>query len=104
MLVFASLEDGGLVWAKLYFMATDVNDVNIILAAARAQLPPKQFAIVERIYNNYYSKHPDGQSFPMIKWAELPFMEAILRKSTWNGTVDLANPQEFSNFITHALG
>ncbi len=102
--IFASLEDGGFIWAKLYFMATDVNDVNAILALAKAQLPHKQFALAERIYNNYYSKHPDGQSFPINKWAELPFMEVVLRKSTWNGAVDLTNPQEFSNFITHALG
>jgi len=67
ILIHASLEDGGFVWAKLYFMATDVDDVNVILAAAKAQLPPNQFAIAERIYNNYYSKHPDGQSFPMNK-------------------------------------
>jgi len=103
ILLFAGLEDGGLVWAKLHFLATDKSDVDRILATAKVTLLPKQIRFVEKIYLNYYSQHPEGQSFPLYKWAELDFMESILRKSTWYGAVDLTNQQEFTNFIEHAI-
>jgi GNAT superfamily N-acetyltransferase len=99
ILLRASLEDGGLVWAKLHFLGTDKSDVDQILGVAKATLSPKELQFVEKIYVNYYSQYPDGQSFPMYKWAELAFMESILRKSAWNGAVDLTNPQEFTKFI-----
>jgi hypothetical protein len=104
ILVHAALEDGGFVWAKQFFMATKVSEVNLILAHAKGDLTPLQYMMAKRIYDNYYVHNTAGQSFPMYKWAELPFMEPILRSSTWHGAVDLTNPIELGNFTTHAFG
>jgi|SRR5579859_3015304 len=104
ILVFAALEDGGYVWATQYFMAVDPMEVGKILSRAQVELPQDQFILAKRVFDNYYTKNIGGQAFPMYKWAELPFMELILRKSTWHGAVDLTNPVEFSNFVSNAIG
>ena len=104
ILVHAALADGGLVWAKQFFMAIDKTEVKAILDKARAALTPEQFRTVSVIFDHYYSQNPDGQAFPMYKWAELPFLEPILRGSHWHGAVDLTNPVELTNFVHHAIG
>jgi hypothetical protein len=104
ILIHAALEDGGYVWATQYFMAVDRVEVAEILGCAQRELSKEQFLLVKRIYDNYYTKNIEGQSFPMYKWAELPFMESVLRKSHWHGAVDLTNPAEFSNFVSNAIG
>ena len=85
-------------------MATRVSEVNLILAHAKGNLTPQQYVVAKRIHDNYYVHNADGQSFPMYKWAELPFMEPILRSSTWHGAVDLTNRIELGNFTRHAFG
>ena len=102
--VHAALEDGGYVWATQHFMAVDPIEVEKILVRAQAELPKEQYTLAKRIFDNYYTKSIGGQAFPMYKWAELPFMEPILRKSNWHGAVDLTNPAEFSNFVMNAIG
>ncbi|GGB19958.1 hypothetical protein [Puia dinghuensis] len=104
ILVFAALEDGGYVWATQYFMAVDPMEVEKILARAQVELPQAQYILAKRVFDNYYAKNIGGQAFPMYKWAELSFMEPILRKSAWHGAVDLTNPVEFSNFVSNAIG
>jgi hypothetical protein len=104
ILVHAALQDGGLVWAKQYFMATDKKEVDVILQTAGMQLPAAQYLISKAIYDDYYSKDPTGQAFPIYRWAELPFMQNILRGQNWHGAVDLTNPEEFSNFVKNAIG
>lgn len=104
ILVHAALEDGGLAWANLNFMATDKAEVDKILAAAQAGLSPGQFRFVKLIYDKYYIQNPVGQAFPMRKWAEMTFMGVILKQSHWHGAVDLTNPAELSNFVTNAFG
>ena len=100
----ASLDDGGYVWARLFFSADNRKEVDDILAVAKLVLDPEQFNVVKRIYNNYYVKSPEGKAFPMHKWAYLPFMEQVLRGCEWHGTMNLKNPEQFSNFIRYVLG
>jgi hypothetical protein len=85
----AALENGGYVWAKALFTATEQKEVETILNEAAKILVPKQFNLVKRVYDNYYDKHPNGKNFPMIKWSELLVMEGILSKSRWHGEIDL---------------
>jgi hypothetical protein len=101
--VHAALEDGGLAWAKLGFRAIDKVEVDEILRKASATLSPAQFNLMRLPYDRYYSQNPAGQAFPIIRWAEISFMEPILKQSNWHGVVDLTNPQEFSNFVVDAF-
>lgn len=93
--------DGGLVWGRMHFAAVYQSEMKVILEIAKPKLTEKQFNAVERIYNNYYTKNPRGQEFPINKWAELPFMEKILRNSIWHGVLDLQNRQQLANFISY---
>lgn len=102
--VFAALADGGYVWARNFFTADNKAEVEEILNKSRQQLNPEQFKFVKRIYDNYYIKDPGGKTFPIQKWAELPFMKDVLRGSEWEGTIDLSNSEQFSNFTKYVLG
>lgn len=101
--VNAGLVDGGLIWAKNFFTADNKDEVEEILTKAKNELPNPQFLAIRRIFDNYYSKNPSGTAFPIQKWAELPFMENILRGSSWKGSIDLTNSEQFSNFIAYVL-
>lgn len=94
----AALSNGGLVWAKAFFSATDIQDVKTILEKARKGLQPDQFKSVERVFENYYKRFPKGKSFPMVKWSDLPGMDEILKGSYWKGELDLSNSDIFINF------
>lgn len=101
--IHAALSDGGYVWARSYFTADNKTEVDRILRKAQSRLDSKEFAIAERIHNNYYTKYPDGKAFPMNKWAELAFMKNVLRGSQWYGTIDLKNPEQFNNFTRYVI-
>lgn len=101
ILVNASMKDGGLVWAKNYFVAIDRQEVDAILAKAYENLTDKQMNIIQKYYDNYYQKTPDGPGFPIVNWSVYSFMDKILRGSNWKGLMDLENPQQLSNFIRY---
>lgn len=101
--VHAALSDGGYVWARHYFTADNKVEMDEILEKAHIALTEKEFNAVNRIYDNYYMKSSMGKAFPINKWAELPFMEAVLRGSHWHGTVDLKNPEQFNNFTKYVI-
>lgn len=101
--VHAALTDGGYTWARNYFNAINQSEMKQILNDAQNKLTPFQFQAVERIYTNYYSKNPDGMAFPIVKWAELPFMKEIMRGSNWHGAMDLQNKEQFTNFISYVF-
>lgn len=103
ILVHADLDDGGYLWARNYFAAINRNEIKQILGDAQNKLTPVQFWAVERIYANYYQKNPAGTAFPIVKWAELPFMKDILRGSNWHGVIDLQDREQFTNFILHVF-
>jgi len=63
----AALENGGLVWAKAFFTATEQAEVKSILDKAGQLLSPVQFKYVKRVYDNYYEQYPGGRAFPMVK-------------------------------------
>ncbi len=104
ILVHAALEDGGYVWAKNFFTASDRNEMRAILNKCKDLLNGRDYNIVNRIYINYYGKNIVGTAFPIQKWAELPFMEPILRGSSWHGAIDFHNTEQFSNFIAYVTG
>lgn len=94
----AALANGGLVWAKAFFTATDRKEVRVILENAEKKLTPEKFKFVKRIYDNYYDKHPEGTAFPIIKWSRLSGMDEILNGSRWHGELDLNNSEILSKF------
>ncbi|WP_158288401.1 GNAT family N-acetyltransferase [Mucilaginibacter psychrotolerans] len=94
----AALADGSYVWAKAFFTATVPTEVKMILDEAEKCLSPAQFKFVKRVYDNYYSKYPNGKAFPMVKWSRLEGMETILRKSRWHGEIDLNNSELLAKF------
>jgi len=96
--VHAGLSGGGYVWAKYGFRAVNKREVEIILAKARKKLNAKDFVIIEKIYNGYYTKNPGGKSFPMNLWAALDFMKPVLLGSDWNGELDLKNKLHLEKF------
>ena len=97
----AALDNGGYVWAKYGFVATKRTEVTKILELAENQLTNVQFERVKAIYNRYYSNHPDGTSFPMILWANIPFMKSVLTGAAWHGELDLKNEEQFNNFTIY---
>ncbi|NUY82471.1 hypothetical protein HUK80_16315 [Flavobacterium sp. MAH-1] len=96
--VHAGLSGGGYVWAKYGFRAVSKDEVNIILRNAQKRLKSKDFLVVEKIYNGYYKKYPNGESFPINLWAALDFMKPILLGSDWNGVLDLKNKLHLEKF------
>ncbi len=103
ILVHAALDIGGYAWAKSHFTALHRKEMDVILDNANLQLTDIQFKAVKRIYDNYYTQHPTGTAFPIVKWAELPFMKNVLIGSNWQGSVDLQDKEQFSNFIDHVF-
>ncbi|MET0461958.1 MAG: hypothetical protein ABW007_02345 [Chitinophagaceae bacterium] len=99
----AGLDNGGYTWAKCHFYATNRKEVEKILSKAENMLEPAQFNPIKRIFDNHYAKHSTGSPFPMIKWAEVPYMESVLIGTNWAGVLDLRNTQQFSNFIDYVL-
>lgn len=98
----AALSNGGLVWAKAFFTASEPEEVKAILIKAEKELPPEQFKFVKRVYDNYYDQNPGGKSFPMVKWSQLSGMDQILTGSIWRGELDLNNSDiltKFKNYV-----
>ncbi|WP_345213692.1 hypothetical protein [Mucilaginibacter gynuensis] len=98
----AALSNGGLVWAKAFFVATEPEDVKIILVKAENELSAEQFKFVKRVYDNYYNQNPGGKAFPMSKWSQLAGMDQILQGSRWYGELDLSNSDiltKFKNYV-----
>lgn len=83
--VYAGLTGGGHVWGRHGFVAVNKLEVEHILAEAKTTLNGMDYEAVERIFNTYYTKHPDGKEFPMRLWAMLDCMKPILRGATWHG-------------------
>lgn len=96
--IHATLEDGGLIWAKFGFKAINKNEVTVILKSSKKTLSKQQFEIVERFYKAYYGDMPEGTGFPMEDWGRLAFMENTLKGSDWHGELDLTNQKDFNNF------
>lgn len=96
--VFAGLSDGGLVWAKVGFKATDKAEIDRMLKLAESNLPKEQYEDVRAIYDLYYTTEPEGTAFPVKDWALLGFMDDILKQIDWHGRIDLTNENELSNF------
>jgi hypothetical protein len=94
----AGLANGSYVWAKAFFSATKPLEVKTILNLAEKKLTPAQFKFVKRVYDNYYDNHPDGKTFPMVKWSDLPGMDVILSESEWHGELDLNNSAILTKF------
>lgn len=99
--VSTGLTDGGYVWAKNFFTADNRNEMDIILEKAKSLLNDTQFKAVQTLYDLYYISNPNGNAFPIIEWASLPFMVLILRGSYWEGTMDFNNTDQIANFITY---
>jgi hypothetical protein len=96
--VKAALQDGGYVWARAFFTATEPAEVKAILDKAEKRMTPAQFKFVKRVYDNYYDKYPDGKAFPMVKWSDLAGMDVILKESPWHGEIDLNNSDLLAKF------
>jgi hypothetical protein len=100
--VHAGLSDGGAVWAKVGFKATDKREMKRILQTARSRLGhlPKILKVVEDTFNDYYIKEPNGKAFPINKWTAIPAMDSVLKMGihNWHGQIDLTNKQDLRNF------
>ncbi len=96
--VHAGLSSGGYVWAKYGFVAGNKAEVSQMLQKAETDLKKSEFRIVNQIYIGYYSKHPEGTSFPMHLWAALDYMKPVLSGSEWHGLIDLKNKEQFRIF------
>lgn len=101
ILVYAALQDGGWLWAKVGFKATEKAEVEIILDKARKIVTESQFNLIARIFDAYYQKEQNGNAFPIEDWAALPFMKDILRGSDWHGRIDLTIQEELTNFSNY---
>ena len=78
IIVHAGLSGGGYVWARHGFVATDRNEVEVILRDAQRALTPMQFAPVEHLFSAYYIRDPVGKAFPILLWAGLDGMKDVL--------------------------
>lgn len=99
--VHAGLKDGGAVWAKVGFKASEKHEMENILQSARTILAgTEELQAVEAIFNNYYQTEPDGKAFPIEDWANIDEMLPVLKLYTnnWHGRIDLTNQEELLNF------
>lgn len=96
--VHAALSGGGYTWAKHGFVAIEKSEIDLILNKAQTTLIGNELTIVKKIYDSYYTKNPNGKSFPIELWAALDFMKPILMGSNWHGEIDLENKEQFHNF------
>lgn len=103
IIVHADLSGGGYTWARHGFVATNRNEVENILGAARKSLAINEFIPVEGIFRKYYRDNPAGTDFPMILWAGLPGMKDVLRGADWWGELDLHNSVQIRNFINYVF-
>lgn len=97
IIVYATLTNGGYVWARAGFKAVKRDEVDRILAAGAKQLPPNRLAQAKLYYDDHYNNFPD-QPFPMEEWTGLLFMREVLQGSSWHGEIDLTNETEFRTF------
>jgi hypothetical protein len=103
IVVHAGLETGGYTWARNGFTANNKDEINLILEKAKNRLSDVQYNAVLRVYNNYYGANPGGTAFQIIKWAEMRFMKDVLLGADWQGTMDLSDSEQFSNFINYVF-
>jgi hypothetical protein len=99
--VHAGLQDGGAVWAKLGFKALYKWEMEIILKEAENRLAETpSLVLAKALFDDYYSNEPNGISFPIEDWVNIPAMEPILKLDTnnWHGWIDLTNTDELHNF------
>lgn len=99
--VHAGLKDGGAVWAKVGFKASEKSEMESILQSARTILfGTPELQDVEAIFNNYYQKNPNGKAFPIEDWANIDEMLPVLKldSNNWHGRIDLTNQEELLNF------
>lgn len=99
--VHAGLKDGGAVWAKVGFKASEKHEMEAILQSARTILAgTAELQDAEMIFNNYYQKNPDGDAFPIEDWANIDEMLTVLKldSNNWHGRIDLTNQEELLNF------
>ena len=98
--IVAGLSKGAYVWARHGFVAVNPLEMKLILNRARQQLTDGQFNIVEKIYSHYYTKNPQGEDFPIDRWANLPFMKDVLmrKESQWHGRLNLKNKEQLRKF------
>jgi hypothetical protein len=101
ILVHAGLSGGGYTWARFGFVAVNKKEVESILHKAKSKLNIKEFEVVKKIYNIYYTNNPNGDSFPIDLWASLDYMKPILMGSDWHGVIDLNNKNQFRNFVDY---
>lgn len=101
--VHAALHEGGYTWARCGFVAVDKKEIDKILSDSATKLSSGEYDIVKRIYDNYYGKYFGGDSFPIIKWANLDFMKTILQGTSWHGEVDLKNTAQLANFVSYVF-
>jgi len=102
--IHSALKDGGYVWAKAGFKATDKKQMATILNLAKQKLNQSQFNLVNRLFYAYYQNDQEQNAFPIEDWARLPFMEPILRGSDRHGEIDLTDPDELLNFKNYVSG
>ncbi len=99
--IYAALANGGYTWARNGFVAVDRTEMKDILERANKMLDSTKFAAIKRIFDSYYNTNPAGEAFPIIKWAELPFMKQVLCGTMWHGEIDLKKQNQLLNFITY---
>ena len=99
--IYAALANGGYTWARNGFVAVDKTEMQDILERACEMLDGTKFAAVKRIFDRYYDTNPAADSFPIIKWAELPFMKQVLCGTMWHGEIDLKKQNQLLNFIKY---
>ena len=58
IMVHAALDDGGYEWTKAGFRATEPDEMEKILKHANRALTLPQYALVKRLYENYYGNIP----------------------------------------------
>jgi DNA polymerase-3 subunit beta len=51
---------------------------------------------LEGVINNYYTKNPKSESFPMNKISQLSYGKNVLLNTSWNGRLDLTDPKRIA--------
>jgi len=99
--VWAGLEDGGAVWAKVGFKALYREEMqNILDEAGVLMAGTDALALAQAHFDAYYNAEPDGNAFPIEDWVNIPDIEPVLKQQTtnWHGWIDLTNADDLRNF------
>lgn len=93
---------GGYFWAKCGFYAINEQEVRNIVDRGRIlDISYSTIKSLSAIVEAFYNQNPNNTPFPMRLLASEPTGKLLLKGTSWDGVLDLRNPQHTTIFETY---